>query len=120
MARILVVDDEPIIAMTVAEWLADLGHVAVGPAADLACATALAEQPVDAAILDISLGPQTTAELAERLAARGVPFAVATGHDSEAVRGAFARGVLLPKPFTFETFRHAVERLLAPPLALCV
>lgn len=114
MARILVVDDEPIIAMTVADWLDDLGHVPLGPAGDLKNAIALAEQSIDAVILDVSLGAETTAELAERLAERGVPFAVASGHDAEGLGAAFARGLPLPKPFLFETLRHAVETLLGP------
>ncbi|HXT07113.1 MAG TPA: hypothetical protein VN715_09275 [Roseiarcus sp.] len=46
MARFLVVDDEPIIAMTIAEWLTDLGHTVLGPAADLASALRLRELPL--------------------------------------------------------------------------
>ena len=113
MARILVVDDEPIIAMTVGDWLADLGHTVLGPATDLTTALALAEQAVDAVILDISLGAQTTVALARRLAERGIPFAVASGHDATTADPAFAAGLPLPKPFGFETFRHVVERLLS-------
>ena len=112
MARILVVDDEPIIAMTIADWLSDLGHSALGPAADLKSAFLLAEQALDAVILDVSLGAETTIALAERLIERGVPFAVASGHDAQALGGAFGRGLPLPKPFLFETLRGAVERLL--------
>jgi len=113
MAQILVIDDEPIVAMAVGVWLADLGHTVVGPAMDLATALALAEQAVDAVILDISLGAHTTAALALRLAEQGVPFAVATGHDAATTDPAFAKGLLLAKPFGFEAFRHVVERLLA-------
>jgi CheY-like chemotaxis protein len=114
MARILVVDDEPIIAMTVADWLGDLGHVALGPAGDLKTAFALAEEALDAVILDVSLGAETTIALAERLLERGVPFAVASGHDAQALGAAFAAGLWMPKPFLFETLRHVVERLLGP------
>lgn len=113
MARILVVDDEPIIAMMVADWLADLGHTVLGPAGDLKSAVALAQDAIDAVILDVTLGVQTTATLAEQLAERGVPFAVATGHDGASVGAAFAGGLMLPKPFMFETFRRAVCRMLA-------
>ena len=112
MAQILVVDDETIIAVTVADWLDDLGHSVVGPVADLPAALALAEQPLDAAILDVSLGAATTVSVARRLAERGVPFAVCTGHDSGSIDAVFGQGLLLPKPFGFETFRQAVERLL--------
>ena len=115
MATILVVDDEPIIAMTMGDWLADLGHSVVGPATDYASAVALSEEAFDAAILDVSLGSETTTGIAVRLSSRGVPFAVASGHDAQSIDAAFANGLLLPKPFGFETFRRVVERLLSPP-----
>ncbi len=114
MACFLVVDDEPIIAMTIADWLADLGHTVMGPASDLASALALAEEEIDAAILDIGLGAQTTVSLALRLIERGAPFAVASGHAPELINSAFSHGLILPKPFGYETFRRVVERLLRP------
>jgi CheY-like chemotaxis protein len=112
MAKILVVDDEPIIAMTMADWLGDLGHEVVGPASDLAEALPLCDAPLDAAVLDVSLGSRTTEEVAARLAARSVPFAVASGHDAGSLHAAFSGGLALPKPFGFETFRLTMERLL--------
>jgi CheY-like chemotaxis protein len=117
MAKILVVDDEPIIAMTMGDWLSDLGHDVVGPAGDLDEALALGDVAIDAAILDVSLGQRTTEALAERLVARGVPFAVASGHDAAFINSVFARGLPLPKPFGFETFRKTVEALLGAPVA---
>jgi CheY-like chemotaxis protein len=111
MARFLVVDDEPIIAMTIADWLADLGHTVLGPAGDLASALALAEEQIDGAIIDISLGRHTTVALAVRLVEHGVPFAVASGHAPETINAAFAEGLILPKPFGFEAFRCIVKRL---------
>ena len=112
MAKILVVDDEPLIAMTIGDWLNDLGHEVVGPANDLGAALSLCEAPLDGAILDVSLGSRTTEAVAARLAERGLPFAVASGHDVASTPAAFAAGLPLPKPFGFETFRHLVQRLL--------
>jgi DNA-binding response OmpR family regulator len=112
MARFLVVDDEPIIAMTIADWLADLDHTVLGPAADLASALAFAEEEIDGAILDISLGRHTTVSLAVRLIERGVPFTVVSGHAPETISPAFAQGLILCKPFGFESFRCVVKRLL--------
>lgn len=112
MAQILVVDDEPLIAMTMSDWLSDLGHEAAGPAGNLEEALALGESPLHAAILDVSLGAQTTQALAARLVERGVPFAVASGHDAQSLDPIFAHGLLLPKPFGFETFRRTVEALI--------
>jgi CheY-like chemotaxis protein len=118
MAQILVVDDEPIIAVTIADWLDDLGHTVVGPVADLSTALALVEQPLDAAILDISLGSDTTVSVARRLTVLGVPFVVASGHDPAMMDAAFANGVFLPKPFGFESFRRVVERVAPNAAAL--
>ena len=56
MARILIVDDEPLIAMLAENVADELGHAAVGPAHDLDGALALAEDDLDAAILDLTLG----------------------------------------------------------------
>ena len=58
MARILIVDDEPLIAMMAEDWLDELGHAAVGPAHDLDGALALVDRDLDAAILDLTLGGQ--------------------------------------------------------------
>jgi CheY-like chemotaxis protein len=112
MARILVIDDEPLIAMAVSEWLADLGHVVVGPAPDVASALALTEEPIDAAILDVTLGKDDSTPVARRLIDKKIPFAVASGHEVETLKEPFASGLALPKPFGFENFRQVVERLL--------
>ena len=110
MARILIVDDEPLIAMLAADWLDELGHVTVGPAFSLDDATPLVEDDLDGAILDVSLGAGTSFALAERLKARGVPFAFATGYSAEDLgRGAVA---VLAKPFDFESLSAVVGTLL--------
>ena len=113
MARILIVDDEPLIAEIAVEWLAEMGHAVVGPAYDLKTALSLADGDLDAAILDVSLGRNDSYPVADRLKARGAPFAFATGYglDPSDPR---RRGVpQLPKPFDFETFRAVVEALLS-------
>ena len=85
MARILVVDDEPLISAMTEEWLSELGHVVVGPAHNLAAALELAEMDMDAAIVDVSLGKDNSYPLAEALSARGVPFALATGYGRDGI-----------------------------------
>jgi CheY-like chemotaxis protein len=112
MARILVIDDEPLIAMAVSDWLADLGHEVVGPAVDLASALALVEQPIDAAILDVTLGKDDSTPVAQRLIDKRIPFAVASGHEVQTLKEPFASGLALPKPFGFENFRQVVEQLV--------
>jgi DNA-binding response OmpR family regulator len=112
MSRILIVDDEPMIAMLAQDWLEDLGHEAIGPAYDLSTALHLANESMDAAILDLSLGREKSYEVARRLRARAIPFAFATGHAPEAKGSEFEDAVTLPKPFSFETFRDVVAELI--------
>lgn len=66
MAHILVVEDEPLISALTQDWLSELGHSVVGPAADLASGLKLAATP----IVDVSLGRHSGYPVAEALAAR--------------------------------------------------
>ncbi len=112
MAHILVVEDEPLISALTQDWLSELGHVVVGPAADLASALKLAATPIDAAIIDVSLGRHSGYPVAEALAARAAPFVFATGHGVDAIDPAWRGRPTLVKPFDFEAFRRAVEGVL--------
>ncbi len=114
MARILIVDDEPLIAMMAEEWLSELEHVVVGPAYDVDGALALAEKDhPDAAVLDLTLGTQDSYPVAARLRALAIPFAFASGHGRGFLAPEFHDALLLPKPFEFETFRILIGTLLA-------
>jgi DNA-binding response OmpR family regulator len=107
MARILIVDDEPLITAMMEEWLAEQGHVVVGPAHNLAQALELAHSDLDAAIVDVSLGKDSSYPLLEALIARGLPFALATGHGEEGIDPRYRGQSTLRKPFDFATFgRH--------------
>jgi CheY-like chemotaxis protein len=113
MARILVVDDEPLITAMMEEWLLELGHVVVGPAHNLTSALELAGGDVDAAIVDVSLGKDNSYPLADALIARGLPFALATGYGRDGVAPQYRNQPTLGKPFEFATFRGAIDRLIA-------
>ena len=113
MARIMIVDDEPLIAMLAGDWLEELGHEIVGPAHDLSNALKLAQEPMDGAILDVSLGAEKSYDVARRLRDRRVPFAFATGHAPEALGDEFAGALTLAKPFSFESFRGAVNAMVS-------
>ncbi len=113
MARILIVDDEPLIALMAEEWLSELEHAVVGPAYDLDGALALAERDrPDAAILDLTLGAHDSYPVAARLRALSIPFAFASGHDRDVLPPEFQHALLLRKPFEFETFRNLIDALL--------
>ena len=112
MARILIVDDEPLIAMLAQDFLEDLGHQPVGPAHDLQTALSLTSEPMDAAILDVSLGANKSYDVARRLKANEIPFAFSTGAP-EPLDGEFHGALTLPKPFSFETFRLVIDELVS-------
>jgi CheY-like chemotaxis protein len=112
MARILVVDDEPLISAMTGEWLSELGHVVVGPAYDLAAALKFAETDLDAAIVDVALGKDKSYPLADALSARGVPFALTTGYGPDGIEPKYRAHSTLGKPFEFASFSRVVDELL--------
>jgi CheY-like chemotaxis protein len=81
--RILVVEDDALIAMELGERLEDMGYAILGPAATVAEAEKLvAGQKPDAALLDSNLAGVSSTDLAAALASQGVPVAFCTGYDS--------------------------------------
>src|ERR1017187_7114902 len=113
MPRILLLDDEPLIAMMVADWLTEIGCETVGPADTVAAALQLIEEAgPDGAILDVSLGSGNSFAVAETLRRRGIPFAFATGHGADKLALGFADSLILSKPFDFAAVKGFVSRLL--------
>ena len=98
--RILVVEDEYMIAADLAQTLEKLGAVVVGPAPTVGRALRLveAEGQLDGAVLDINLGSEKAYPVADALIARGVPFVFATGYDDWAVPAAYASVPRFEKP----------------------
>lgn len=113
MAKILVVDDEPLIAMMLADWLAEQGQETVGPAHTEGQALELIdERPIDAAILDVSLGDGDCFGIAARLHDMGIPFAFATGLGGDAVIEEFRVNPKMSKPFNFEAVARVLDALV--------
>ncbi|MCW3836266.1 response regulator [Sphingomonas canadensis] len=111
--RILVVEDEPVVAMCLEDLLESLGYEPVGPASRLAEGLELARtEALDAAILDINLGGERSTAVAETLAARGVPFAFASGYGSPP-EGMGDRSRLIGKPYREAEVAAMLERMLA-------
>ncbi|WP_137179318.1 HWE histidine kinase domain-containing protein [Roseomonas sp. AR75] len=119
--RILVVEDEPLVAMDVEQTLRDLGAAVIGPAGTVAEALRLVEQAgmPDAAVLDVNLGGQAAFPVADLLVRRGVPVLFATGYGElpEGWSGNGGQGLtaLLRKPVGREALAAALGRLLAAP-----
>ncbi|MFZ5746876.1 MAG: response regulator [Pseudomonadota bacterium] len=97
--RVLVVEDEPIIAMCLEDILENLGCTVLGPARTVADSLRLVEDEApDLAILDINLGGERSYDLAERLTKLSVPFAFASGY-SGAPDGFSPETPLIQKPY---------------------
>lgn len=112
MARILVVEDEVLIADLLQEYLEELGHVVVGPAFSLADALALIDQhKLDCAILDVTLGRDSSFEAAAALASRNVPFAFATGRAGSSVPERFSDRPVVYKPYLYDDIRDLASQL---------
>lgn len=111
--RILVVEDEPLLAMLLEENLADLGHETVGAAATVEQAMAILDEgPIDAALLDFSLGlNSTSAPVAHRLREVGTPFFYLSGHASLESTDNTPNAPLLIKPVSLVDLKTALADL---------
>jgi DNA-binding NtrC family response regulator len=97
--RVLVVEDEPIVAWDLAETLETYGCEIVGPAYDLAQAKELSrERTVDGAVLDVNLGSDKVFPLADSLAAVPIPFCYVTGYGVAGLRPQDLQHPVLQKP----------------------
>ena len=111
--RVLVVEDDMLIALDIEGTLQDLGCVVVGPVGKLDAAMQMANDEVlDAAILDVNIRGGHIYPVAERLSARGIPFALASGYGDWALPQAFRNQPRLTKPFTAQELEALVLSLL--------
>jgi two-component sensor histidine kinase/CheY-like chemotaxis protein len=112
--RVLLVEDEPLVALDMEAELQALGLEVIGPASSVAAAERLiAERACDAALLDANLHGQSVERLAAALRAKGVPFAFATGYGREALPEAFRDVAVLAKPFDAARVAATLRALLA-------
>lgn len=98
--RILVVEDEALVAMLLEDALIDAGCSVLGPCASVDKALALLRQErPDAAVIDLNLGGETSGPVADALAENGVPFLVATGYGAEGLPPGHESVPVLTKPY---------------------
>lgn len=111
-AKILIVEDEPLIAMDHAEWLAAAGAAVVGPFARISDALlALERGGIDVAVVDFVLTDGNSEPLQEALERGRIPFIVATAYPPVLVRRAKGQ-IILTKPVTGDSLRSAVAGAL--------
>lgn len=112
--RILIVEDEMLVAMLMEDMLTDLGHEVAGVAPSFEEAMKAAQNgTVDAAILDVHLNGETVFPVADVLARRRIPFAFATGFGERGLPAAYRDRPTLQKPFQAEDVGRLLAELLA-------
>jgi CheY-like chemotaxis protein len=110
--RILIVEDEALVAMLVEDALLDAGAEVVGPVATVAEAMSLLDTAApDAAVLDLNLAGETSTPVADVLASRGVPFVVATGYGAEGLPPGHASVPVLAKPYDPDELTSTLARI---------
>jgi CheY-like chemotaxis protein len=111
-ARVLVVEDEMLVAMMLEGMLRDLGcHVL--KAARVAKAVGLVvSEAIDFAILDVNLAGEPSYQVADELRLRSIPFVFASGYDPGSLRADFHDIAVLRKPYMQHEVRHAVTEAI--------
>jgi CheY-like chemotaxis protein len=114
--RVLVVEDEFLLADDLAQSLEENGAVVLGPVRTVSAALDLIEsQPrLDAALLDVNLGREQVFPVAEALEALHVPFCFTTGYELSSIPERFAGITRFEKPLNCDAVTRALCETLAP------
>ncbi len=112
-ARVLIVEDEPLVAENLRTDLVDAGFEITGVAARVATALSLIENAAcDAAIVDANLAGCSASPAAAALSARGLPFIVLSGYAREQLQSEFSRGFFIQKPYRLSELIDGLSALL--------
>jgi len=97
--RVLLVEDEILVAMMMKDILTELGFSVIGPFSRLPEAmVAAVHEDINAGIIDVNLGGEFVYPVADVLAARQIPFVFITGYGVESIDGRFAHVPIVKKP----------------------
>ena len=111
---ILIVEDEPLIAMMLEDFLESLGHTVAGSCDTVECALDEAETGgFDLAILDVNLKGENVWPVATKLREKMVPFVIATGGHVDPPPPEFNDAPVIEKPYTADRVTPAIEAALA-------
>jgi DNA-binding response OmpR family regulator len=112
-ARILVLEDEPVLAFTVEDLLIEAGFEIAGVVGRLAAGLAVIEGGAcDAAIVDANLAGVSASPAASALAARGLPFIVLSGYLPEQQQGDFSGAIFIQKPCRADQLIRVLRSIL--------
>ena len=111
---ILIVEDEPLIAMMLEDFLESMGHRISGTCDTVEQALAQAQQGgFDLAILDVNLKGESVWPVAAELRRQGTPFVLASGGHVEPPPAEFTNAPMIEKPFTIDRVTPIIEAALA-------
>jgi DNA-binding response OmpR family regulator len=116
--RLVIVEDEYIQYMALAEVLSDAGAEVVGFAETVSAALEMVEAKlsdggINLALLDLNLSSQRVLPVADRLAASGVPFVFLTGYGDRSHIGLHHRAPVIEKPYDYDALIATIEMVLA-------
>ena len=112
--RVLVVEDEMVVAWWLEEMLKNLGCVIVGPVARVAQALTMVEtaETIDMAVLDLNLNGQNSYVVADALVARRIPFVFGTGYNKDSLQEAYRNFPIMQKPYGEAQLTEALLKLM--------
>lgn len=111
--KILIVEDESLVAMMIEDLLTDLGHEVVGVAGRLQQGIELAGQlAIDFAVVDLNLNGERTFPIAEVLRSRGIPLIFATGYGAGGLSDEWRGTPVVQKPFQPHELENALAKAL--------
>jgi DNA-binding response OmpR family regulator len=111
--RVLVVEDDFLIAIEISQQLADAGFEIVGPAASVAGASEFVDS-CDVAVLNFILGNETSEPIARRLQTAGKPFVLLSGYSTNDLQALFDGTTILTKPSPWADLVAAVREAGRP------
>ena len=116
--RVLIVEDEPMIAMTLEDMLADLGCHIAGTASQIEAALDMITLGgIDAALLDVNLGAEKIDRVADELERRHIPFIFTTGYGQAGIPALHKKHIVVQKPFRVDELGRALTQEISKPKA---
>jgi CheY-like chemotaxis protein len=113
--RVLLVEDEFMVALLLESELTALGYEIIGPIGRLNRALEIARQEaMDVAILDLNINVGEAYPVAEALAARGIPFVFVSGYGRRGLRAPYSDRPILQKPYRLEDLVRVLEEVCRP------
>ncbi|NEJ73414.1 response regulator [Rhizobium phaseoli] len=114
--KVLIVEDEGLVALMIEDMLQDLGCEVIASVARVSEASGIAATAeINLAVLDINLAGQPSFPVAEILRDRGVPFIFSTGYGREGLPHQFTGSPVLGKPFSASDLQRTMAKALDCP-----